>query len=181
LTAIGRATYRKDASAIVLGYGFSFFYQEGLLCYARGTTIRILNVHQAAQTEFVIDVKALVREEADTWNKKTHLSQDFAESGFALEIIQCQGSIVSFFMANESSSYLVAVDLQEDISERVRLMMNEAWPGNLLKGSRPGIKISSTQKSLYYINTFGPVEENDLAWAIRFKGFNFDPPSQPQK
>ncbi|CAL8575636.1 hypothetical protein XPA_001549 [Xanthoria parietina] len=44
----------RPASALVLGDGQSFLYQQGLLAYVRDDLIRILDVHNACRTEGVI-------------------------------------------------------------------------------------------------------------------------------
>jgi hypothetical protein len=49
----------RPYAAALLGYGEIFTYSEGLLCYADGPVIRVLNLHSSSEYETVIDVFAL--------------------------------------------------------------------------------------------------------------------------
>ncbi|KAI9734579.1 MAG: hypothetical protein M1834_002180 [Cirrosporium novae-zelandiae] len=61
--ALNRIFERRQAfglarpfSACLLGYGRSFIYNEGFMCYLTGRSIRILDVHGWAKDEAVVDV-----------------------------------------------------------------------------------------------------------------------------
>jgi hypothetical protein len=66
--AIGRIYDNKQAVAsanpyavAVLAYASTFLYQDGVLSYYCANEIRILNIHQAAHTEQVLDVRNVFR------------------------------------------------------------------------------------------------------------------------
>ncbi|MCJ1458697.1 hypothetical protein MMC28_009071 [Mycoblastus sanguinarius] len=175
---------------MVLSYGDSSLYQEGVLCYVRGTTIRVLKVHEAGNTELVIDIKKLLLQGTKKWSAYYPYIQKFAAARFAVEILQCQGGMLSMLIASRGTrasggtrvsrgpgassgtSYLIVVDIRTDLpkkeetQERVRLVIQGAWPGTLLEGSRPGIKIRHTSNLLYYISNQETSPHRE--WAIHF-------------
>lgn len=50
----------KPFSALVLGQGSDFLYQDGILSYLRGHTVRIINVHESSKLELVIDLRSIL-------------------------------------------------------------------------------------------------------------------------
>lgn len=68
VTAVDRTFDRREAfalarpySALVVGCGTSFLYRDGVLCYHSRKMIRVLDVHDAAREEAVIDLEAVGR------------------------------------------------------------------------------------------------------------------------
>lgn len=53
----------QPCSVVVLGFGSTFIYHEGTLCYRSGNSLRILNVHDSAQAERVIHLPTLLYDE----------------------------------------------------------------------------------------------------------------------
>ena len=55
----------RPFSAMTIGFGSEFIYREGILCYLRGYTIRVVNVHEAGSTELVFTLPPKLYETMD--------------------------------------------------------------------------------------------------------------------
>lgn len=177
-----RAADRKQAfasarpiSAVVLGYGKSFLYKEGFLCYVHKDTIRILDVLYGSEVERVIDLRMLFQQGVKGWDDITAVS-DFATAWFEVEIVQCEAGIISVLVAGEETSCLMTFDYRPEVpvtatfEERVRLVLRGAWPGTMMGGPRPGIKVRHTDKFLYYISNHRQGGRD--TWAISMRPFD---------
>ncbi|KAI9792700.1 MAG: hypothetical protein M1816_001799 [Peltula sp. TS41687] len=70
MNAADRVFNRREAlakanpfSVLVVGFGASFVYRQGILCYRSDDTFRILNVHDSGQLEKVIHLPTLINDE----------------------------------------------------------------------------------------------------------------------
>ena len=181
-SAVRRASTRKQAfalarprSAIVLGYGKSFLYQEGFLCYVHKETIRILDVLYGSKEECIIDLRMLFLQGVKGWDAITAVS-DFATAWFEVEILQCEAGILSVLVAGEETSCLMAFDYRPEVvvtdtfQGRVRLVLRGAWPGTMMGGPRPGIGVRHTERFLYYISNHR--QDGHDSWAITMRPFD---------
>ena len=73
----------QPSSILLLGYGSSFAYRDGILCYIYKSTIRILDVFKAATKELVIDTYQL------------HDSEQHPR--FPQKLLNFQAGVLSFF------------------------------------------------------------------------------------
>ena len=159
----------------MLGYGKSFLYKEGFLCYVHKDTIRILDVLYGAVEERVIDLRMLFQQGVKGWDAITAVS-DFATAWFEVEIIQCEAGILSVLIAGEETSCLMTFDYRPEVpvtamfEERVRLVLRGAWPGAMMGGPRPGIKVRHTENFLYYISNHRQGGRD--TWAINMRPFD---------
>ena len=125
-TAIRRVFSRREAfakalpySATVLGYGSSFIYQDGILCYRTLDTIRVLDVHGQGEIEHVIHFPSL----------NDHVGVPYCPDG--PELLQYQSGTLALLSSNEGMSgeaRLCAIDVQASTPsiERVRLLVSVA-------------------------------------------------------
>ncbi len=67
------ASATPHSVALIAGGNGDVNYQNGICCYVDGTCIRILNVHDASQSELVVDVGALLTEELGRHGESTSL------------------------------------------------------------------------------------------------------------
>ena len=70
--AAQRVFRRREAFAMarpfsvqILNFGSTFVYRQGVLCYRSGSSLRILNIHNSAQLEQVINLPALISDEVE--------------------------------------------------------------------------------------------------------------------
>ena len=186
LTAFRRAAFRKahfasarPLSAVLLGYGNTYKYEHGVLCYSRGDIIRILDVHDLSQTEIVVDVRKLLlsplidgyytEDPDEDWIREHLIDDDYP---FALEIMQCQNGMLSFLVVNKCSSALIMVDVRTSIPStkatrtRVRCVLQQAYPGNILRQrqDRLGMRVLQTSKIMYYAHVVQG--ERHLEWTM---------------
>lgn len=104
-------------SALILGSGTSFVYRDGVVCYVDGGSIRILDVHQAALVEYVVNL----REFSNHWWKG---SKPF----LSVDLLHCQDGVLSFLYRSGQNiteeTWLVAIDIRENhpIDKRIRLV-----------------------------------------------------------
>ena len=166
-SAVQRASTRKQAfalarprSAIVLGYGKSFLYQEGFLCYVHEDTIRILNVLSGSKEECIIDLRMLFLQGVKGWGTITSMSDFFATASFEVEILQCEAGILSVRVSRDLISCLMAFDYRPEtvvtdtLQGRVRLVNNRIRPRtmSMMGGPRPRTAFRHTEHFLYHIS-----------------------------
>lgn len=122
-TAIRRVFRRREAfakalpySALVLGYGSSFIYQDGVLCYKTFDSIRMLDVHGQAEIEHVIHFPS--------FNDVVGVPKCL--DGF--ELLQYQSGTLALLSPSDGigdEACLCAIDVRDSIpsTERVRLFV----------------------------------------------------------
>ena len=182
-SAVQRASTRKQAfalarprSAIVLGYGKSFLYQEGFLCYVHEDTIRILNVLSGSKEECIIDLRMLFLQGVKGWDTITSMSDFFATASFEVEILQCEAGILSVRVSCDLISCLMAFDYRPEIvvtdtlQGRVRLVDNHIRTIHTMVRPGSGIAVMHTEHFLYYISNHRPGGHN--SWAITMHPFD---------
>ena len=145
--AIQRVFCRREAfalaqpsSVLLLGFGSSFLYQDGILCYLYRATIRILDVHGASATEKVIDLNRLGQA---IWKFDTNVPR--------IELVHYQDDILTLTVYTNltEQAQLVILNTENDIPDhaRVRLVTNcpgcKFWVRNdsryLYLGTRDGL------------------------------------------
>lgn len=169
----------------MLGYGSSYLYQDGVLCYLRDNTIRVLHVHEAGSTEIVIDLIRLIITDLIDWSQTPH-SRKETELRLAVEFLDYRHGILSILMADEITSGVITIDIRKEdevtgsVPTRLRKFIRGAWPGNVLRGpyDRPGIKARTTSKLLYYISNHETDRLDHPEWALRVHSFNPDETSK---
>ncbi|SLM36063.1 F-box domain [Lasallia pustulata] len=125
-TAIRRVFGRREAfakalpySASVLGYGSTFIYQDGFLCYSTLDTIRVLDIHGQGESEHVIHVPSLIN----------YLGIPCGP--YSLELLQYQCGTLALLSSSDGTSgeaWLFAVDVgvSTPSTERVKLLVSVA-------------------------------------------------------
>lgn len=169
----------------MLGYGRSYLYQDGVLCYLRDNTIRVLHVHEAGSTEIVIDLIRLIITDLIDWSQTSH-SRKETELRLAVEFLDYRHGILSILMADEITSGVITTDIRKEdevtgsVPTRLRKFIRGAWPGNVLRGpyDRPGIKARTTSKLLYYISNHETDRLDHPGWALRVHSFDPDETSK---
>ena len=115
----------RPYSVIVLGHGQGWFYGEGLLVYALGDIIRVLDVYNAAITEDVIDVRSLLSEEAQRWPQYTQRIQQLLLQDLDIRVLGHGGGILLIGIDDVVSprGYLLVIDRREGILLQERLLL----------------------------------------------------------
>ena len=103
----------------MLGYGSTFIYQDGFLCYSTLDTIRVLDVHGQGEIEHVIHVPSLIN----------YLGIPCCPDG--LELLQYQCGTLALLSSSDGTSgeaWLFAVDVRASTpsTERVKLLVSVA-------------------------------------------------------
>lgn len=115
-TAVTRLFDIKEAvaaalpySASVIGYGSTFLYHAGALCYVLDDDVRVLDVHAAARTEHVMSISNVVA-------RVVPLRGQLAPIRFSL--LSFRDGILAFLveLAGTSEDWLVAIDLSRSSS-----------------------------------------------------------------
>lgn len=122
--AVERTFQRREAyalagpySALILGSGTSFVYRDGVVCYVDGGFIRILDVHQAALVEHVVNLGQF----SNHWWKG-------AKPFLSVDLLHCQDGVLSFLYRSGQNfteeTWLIAIDIREShpIDKRIRLV-----------------------------------------------------------
>jgi hypothetical protein len=176
VTAVDRAFERREAfalarpySVLVLGRGISFVYRDGILCYLRRHTIRVLDVHGAAEREDVIDVRSMGRR---VWPRGKLLSH--------VELLHCQECILSFLYYPASSAgdargerWLIAIDIgpaspaEDSKKTRVRLAI-------IIQ--RPRIWVRNNREYLYVGAHDGVNHDGRHEWVLQGYDLNSGAP-----
>ena len=115
----------KPHSVIVLGHDHGWYYDEGLLVYALGNLIRILDVYNAANTEDVIDVKSLLGEEAKRWPPYTQRIQELLSKDLEIRHLSHGGGILLIGIDDSDCppGYLLVIDIRKEVLLQERLLM----------------------------------------------------------
>ncbi|KAI9880517.1 MAG: hypothetical protein M1830_002557 [Pleopsidium flavum] len=120
--AVRRVFRRREAfaaaqpsSVLILGYGTSFVYQYGVLCYTNEQTIRVLDVHDASQKESIISIPTLIeyalREDSKTYHGQLTLLQ------YSDRILVCLYELEKDF----NDAWLIAIDVRPGPPTRKRI------------------------------------------------------------
>ena len=124
-TAIQRTYRRRESfglarpcSALLLGFGSSFIYRDGILCYFNEATIRILDVHRAGNIEKVIDLHCISQA---IWNSNVVITHT--------ELLHYQDGVLAILFHNTDltgETWLVALRTEDDVlnTERIKLVIN---------------------------------------------------------
>lgn len=123
-TAVKRTFQRREAyalagpySALIIGSGTSFVYRDGVVCYVDGGSIRILDVHQAALVEYVVNLRQF----------NNHCWKG-AKKFLSVDLLHCQDGVLSFLYRSGQNiteeTWLIAIDIRENhpIDKRIRLV-----------------------------------------------------------
>ncbi|KAL4809925.1 hypothetical protein BDV18DRAFT_50537 [Aspergillus unguis] len=120
--AIGRLYDVKESfataqpySAAVLGYGSSFLYAGGSLCYIYNDEIRALDVRGASRVEQVLNLPNVLRRAIPDWNPEDGMTR--------VSLMNYSHWIVAFLveMADRPQAYILAVDIRRQLPhEKVR-------------------------------------------------------------
>lgn len=155
-TAVGRTFDRREAfalarpySAFVVGRGTSFLYRDGVLCYQSQKRIRILNVHDVAREEILIDLTAVGR-----WlvpaRRHSHV-----------ELLQYRAGILSFLNYLEDGPkrqrWLIVMDLRYgEPMMRLCIVIN-----------RPRIWVRNNDQYLYVGCHNGQGDDGHREWNVQ--------------
>ena len=159
-TAVDRTFNRREAfalarpySALVVGRGTSFLYRDGVLCYLSRKMIRILDVHDAAGEENVIDLDAMGRW---WWPQVNPLSH--------VELLHYRAGFLSFLYHSETPSrpvrrerWLVVIDVRShDPVVRLTVIME-----------RPRIWVRNNDRYLYIGSHDGHDADGHRQWIVQ--------------
>lgn len=117
-TAVSRLVDIKEAvavalpySASVIGYGSTFLYHAGALCYVLDDDIRVLDVHAAARTEQVMSISSVVARVVPTL-------RGGQRGPIRLSLLSFCDDILAFLveLAGTAENWLVAIDLSQSKS-----------------------------------------------------------------
>lgn len=122
--AVKRTFQRREAyalagpySALIIGSGTSFVYRDGVVCYVNEGSIRILDVHQAALVEYVVNLRQFSNH---CWK--------VAKKFLSVDLLHCQDGVLSFLYRSGQNiteeTWLIAIDIRENhpIDKRIRLV-----------------------------------------------------------
>lgn len=160
ITALDRTFERREAfalarpySALVVGCGTSFLYRDGVLCYLSRKMIRVLNVHDAAGVENLIDLEAMGRW---CWPHGKIMSH--------VELLHYQAGMLSFlyYSANPAGGpgrgerWLVVIDVRsDDPIVRLAIIMQ-----------RPRIWVRNNDRYLYVGSHDGAGDHGHREWVL---------------
>lgn len=161
MTAVDRTFDRREAfalarpySALVVGCGSSFLYRDGVLCYLSGKMIRVLDVHDAASEENLIDLEAMGRW---WWPQVKILSH--------VELLRCQAGILSFLYYSANSAggpgrgerWLIVIDVRSrDPIVRLTVIIQ-----------RPRIWVRNNERYLYVGSHDGAGSDGHREWVVQ--------------
>ncbi|KAH8694965.1 hypothetical protein BGW36DRAFT_428864 [Talaromyces proteolyticus] len=119
--AIGRIYDVKDAvasaspySVAVLAYASTFIYQEGVLSYYCANEIRVLNVHQADETEQVLNVRHVLHRIIPTFR-----GDETRNVSVELSLLHYSAGVLAILVEiGDSSPWLILLDVTPDGSKR---------------------------------------------------------------
>lgn len=124
MKAAERVFYRREAfataspsSALVVGFGASFIYRQGILCYRSNDSFRILNVHDSGQVEKVIHLPTLISDE---------IKGDAKHCRGAITILNLsEGILVCFYAIGKpiKEAYVLAIRINTEIHESARCLI----------------------------------------------------------
>lgn len=92
---------------VTLGYGISFFYNEGMLCYRSGRQIRILNTLEPWSAETVIDAEVI--------HDIAMKAEDYGgSSSFAVEILYFRDHLLTLRFSHEAGNtpFVIAIEMR---------------------------------------------------------------------
>lgn len=160
MTAVDRTFDRREAfalarpySAFVVGQGTSFLYRDGVLCYQSRNLIRVLDVHDVAREETLIDLEALGR----SWAAFRHHSH--------VELLHYRAGILSFMHHLENNyaksarreRWLMAIDVRSG-KPAVRLAV-------IIQ--RPRIWVRNNEQYLYVGCHDGTGQDGHRQWLVQ--------------
>lgn len=163
ITAVDRTFERREAfalarpySALVLGCGTSFLYRDGVLCYHSGKTIRVLNVHDAAGVENVIDLERMGRR---YWPQVKQCSH--------VELLHYQERMLSFLYYAASSGsgparaerWLIVVKIDTQPPDRIVRLA--------IMVHRPKIWVRNNERYLYIGSHDGSDGHGHREWVLQ--------------
>ncbi len=96
-----RYALARPHSVVLLGHGEFIYYNEGILCYVQEEFVRILDVHNASETENVVDIRALLAEEAARWPLCTADTQELHSIRFNVTVTRYEHGILSLDIFNK--------------------------------------------------------------------------------
>lgn len=176
MTAVDRTFDRREAfalacpySALVVGCGSSFLYRDGFLCYISQKMIRVLNVHEAARVENLIDLEAMGRW---LWPQVKIFSH--------VELLHYQEGILSFLYYSAKSAggaggsgrgerWLIVIDIRPD-DPIVRLTI-------IIQ--RPRIWVRSNDRYLYVGSHDGDGDHGHREWVLQGYDLHTSKPMPP--
>jgi hypothetical protein len=181
----------RPYSALVVGEGSDLLYREGVLSYLREGVVHVLNVHDASDTEVIIDLNLA-------------LSVD-AKGGQVFKLMHYQDNVLAIFTASSSSSSdgwlavfntkpksiptkdrcLLYVDIQTGIKQFVRhdrytmiygVLMNnndveeDIWRFQAFSLVRPGdLKPGDPQRCSHHCPQLGDFSTSDVGSHMLFE------------
>ncbi len=151
-------------SVLVLGYGTSYLYQSGVLCYIHGQHIRVLNVHDAVQTENVIHIPTLIGLAVYTDSAK-HIGQ-LTFLNYCDRILACLYEVGD----DGGKAWLVAIDIRPGPATRRRIRL--ALPLETTEK----LFVRHNKKHLYYGTHSGTASHGHHEWII--KSFELHGPTE---
>ena len=160
MTAVDRTFDRREAfalarpySAFVVGQGTSFLYGDGVLCYRSRKLIRVLDVHDAAREETLIDLEALAR----SWTGVRRHSD--------VELLHYRAGILSFI------HYLENDDVGPGRRERWLKVMDVRSGKAAMRLAviihRPRIWVRNNDRYLYVGCHDGRTEDGHHEWVVQ--------------
>ena len=163
LARSGRTTYRaalsgacrrrrayasaQPASALIIGRGSDFLHRDGTLCYLREGAVHVLNIHDAASTELVIEFQSRLRTTA---------------SSSVFRLLHYQNNVVSISCTPQSDAgsdgYVIVFDTKPNTLDHLRLLICKKLP----TGHRQFVRHDS--RYLVYGSCSGSGGSDDDIW-----------------
>ena len=163
----------RPSCAVILGYGSSYLYRDGTICYFRDKVIRILDVHANSGIETVIDLDYLLNNHVPAWGKSSP-TENSDESHIAVEFLNYNENVLFVLVADSKHSIVIGIDTGHEYlartgtQGRVCFALAGAWPGNVLRGpnDRSGVKIRNTDETIYYFSSHQRHNLDHREWAL---------------
>jgi len=123
-----RYALARPSSVVSLSHGEFVYYNEGILCYVQEEFIRILDVYKVSEIEEVVDMRALLAEEAARWPLFTADIQELLSKRFWLVINRYERGILSLDVFSKFKRLVIInVPLKDQnvpLKDRVRKVRN---------------------------------------------------------
>jgi hypothetical protein len=136
----------------VVGFAQEWLYENGTLCYFRGSQLRILDLHRSARDEIVVDLRTLLDGTLDVFRTRQKLKRKLLY--YSHNIVSCLYSQTSRGQVG-CRSWLVVFNALEG---RIITLHELAFTSKLF--------VRNDDRFLYYGTTIGPDDDSADLWTI---------------
>ena len=155
----------QPSSAVILGSGSTFVYDQGVLCYVRGYELRILRLRNQVDEEQVIDLRFVIDSEG---------FHPTSQSSMRVTLVNYSNNILSMICKTTGSSdILIALDVRPGPASRRRIRFRDY----LVSSSRLFVRNNST--FFFYGTKSVHSSDGHRDWIV--KGFNLHADSSLKK